>query len=94
MSISSSPTVSQGRIKLEGRELDVVCSLFSDRVFLFISEIQKTGTLVSITSSLCKAMLITYYALLNYLLMYIHTYCICNSVLVVLWCYIICSFFS
>ena len=41
------PTKQQGKIEIDGRKLDVVCSLFGDRVFLFVSELQKMGTIVS-----------------------------------------------
>ena len=39
----------QGKIEVDGKTLDVVCSLFADRVFLFISNLQKMGTLVRTT---------------------------------------------
>lgn len=37
----------QGQIQIDGKEFDVVCTKFGTTLFIFISEFQKIGTLVS-----------------------------------------------
>ena len=44
---------------MSGIELDIVCSYFGNRVFLFISDLQKLGTLVCESSSVLDTALVT-----------------------------------